>query len=292
MRDTSPNTSSDISPLKDKARNTVKAWPLEGILVERYDYVPGLATPLPKHCHQDYQIGFSPDTNGGYFYRGGVHPVPMGHFSILHAGEVHTTTRQAVWVEQPRSFWMLYVRPDQLAVLNASPRNRRLSLPFFTNPVINDCQLAKQFLEFFQVFQHEASKLEKTERLLVCFSQLIQRYAEQRAAPSVPGRDRGRVEQVQAYLNTHLSENISLAQLAQLVELSPYHLHHVFHQEVGIAIHQYQIHARIMRAKQLLHQGLPLRQVAKASGFADQSHLTRQFKRFVQVTPGCYLTQK
>lgn len=272
-------------------QDTVTAWQLEGILIERYHYGPGLAGPTPKHCHQEYQIGFSLDTNGGYSYRGSSHPVPMGHFSCLHSGEVHATTRKNTWMDQRRTYWMLYIPPEQLATIAQALYGRLTSLPYFTNPVIYDRPLVIQFLQFFRTFHQQASTLERTTLLSICLNQLLQRHAEQRTLPKTPGRDRRRAQQIKDYLMAHPTENISLNQLAQKVGLSPYYLHRVFQKEVGITLHQYQLQVRITRAKQLLHQGLSLKHVANEAGFADQSHLTRQFKRFVQVTPGRYQTQ-
>ena len=61
--------------------------------------------------------------------------------------------------------------------------------------------------------------------------------------------------------------------------------------QLGIPPHQYQIQIRISRAKVLLRKGLPIKKIVKETGFTDQSHLTRHFKRFVQVTPSRYLPQ-
>jgi AraC-like DNA-binding protein len=52
--------------------------------------------------------------------------------------------------------------------------------------------------------------------------------------------------------------------------------------------HEYLVHIRIKRAKALLAQHSPLLDVALETGFVDQSHLTKHFKRRVGVTPGRY----
>jgi AraC-like DNA-binding protein len=57
---------------------------------------------------------------------------------------------------------------------------------------------------------------------------------------------------------------------------------------VGITLREYQLQVRIDRAKSLLTRGMTVRQVAAETGFVDQSHLTRYFKRLVQTTPGSY----
>jgi AraC-like DNA-binding protein len=70
--------------------------------------------------------------------------------------------------------------------------------------------------------------------------------------------------------------------------LSPFHLNRLFCREIGMPPHAFQTQVRIARAKTLLRQGLPITGVAMQTGFADQSHLTRHFKRLLKLTPGQY----
>lgn len=63
------------------------------------------------------------------------------------------------------------------------------------------------------------------------------------------------------------------------------HLVRTFSREFGIAPHQYLVTRRIDRARRLLLAGGPPHAVAAATGFHDQSHLTRHFKRVVGTTP-------
>lgn len=268
-------------------KSSIQAWQVGGVLVEYCYYPPSFGVPLPKHSHIEYQLGVSTDTSGGYRYRGASHPTPAGHFSLLHSGEVHTTLRKGEWIDQPRTYWMMYIPPEQFSKI-AFACSGDASLPFFPEPVICDRPLLDQFLAFFQSLESSAGPLEQAERLLACLSQLVARHAERHRLPPEPKRDGRRVQQVRAYLDAHLAETVTLENLAQLVDLSPYHLHRLFRQEVGLPLHQYQISARVAQAKRLLLQGLPLKRVAEDAGFADQSHFTRQFKRLMQVTPGRY----
>lgn len=278
--------------MKPKAQHTVKTWQLKDVLLELYLYVPGTVEPLAKHSHQDYQIGFSLDANGGYFYRGTRYPVPRGSFSILHPGEVHTTTRTTTQIEISRTFWMLYIKPSLLQSVAKELTSHPINLPFFKTPVINDSKLTALLIQFHQAVKATDSKL-KPESLLLCLlGQLLQRYADMRFTSQPFAPEYRQIAPAREYLEAHLSENVSLKDLAQIAELSPYHLNRLFRQVVGIPPHQYQIQARIARAKTLLHKGMPLKKIAKLTGFADQSHLTRHFKKFVHVTPGRYLLQK
>jgi AraC family transcriptional regulator len=97
-------------------------------------------------------------------------------------------------------------------------------------------------------------------------------------------------KQVVDYINANLDRNISLAELAALLQLSPYHFAHLFKNAIGIPPHQYLIRCRVERAKQLLVlDSLSIAAVAQAVGFASQGHFTYHFKRLVGVTPMSFL---
>jgi AraC-like DNA-binding protein len=100
------------------------------------------------------------------------------------------------------------------------------------------------------------------------------------------------VAKVRAHLDGHVAERASLADLAELADLSPCHLLRVFRNETGLTPARYQAHARVARAKQLLQDGAACVDVAAATGFADQSHLTRVFRELVGVTPARYAADR
>jgi AraC-like DNA-binding protein len=82
------------------------------------------------------------------------------------------------------------------------------------------------------------------------------------------------------------AQNVTLPELARFAGLSPFHLCRVFRASVGMTPHAYQTHLRVRRAKSLLRAGLPIALAATETGFYDQAHLTRDFKRIVRVPPG------
>jgi AraC-like DNA-binding protein len=96
------------------------------------------------------------------------------------------------------------------------------------------------------------------------------------------------VRRAREYLHAHLSEEITLRDLARISGLSMHWLAHVFKVETGLAPHSYQIQLRVLHAKTLLAAGWPIADAAIECGFYDQAHLTVVFKRHVGVTPGVY----
>ena len=278
--------------IKIPQQSTIKTWQTQSLLLEKYFLAPGRAEPLSKHSHEDYQIGLSFDTNGGYFYRGSSYPVAAGSLSIIHSGEVHTTTRKVSIIEVPRTYRMLYVNPNLFRAAAQDLTECQPNLPFFKIPVISDCKISSLFLQLCDAVETKSSRLEVESLTLYFLTQLILGYGDHRTSlKPIVGTEYQRIEQVREYIESHFNENISLESLAKLVYMSPFHLNRIFSRYVEIPPHQYQIQIRVFRAKVLLRKGLPVNKVIKETGFTDQSHLNRHFKRFVQVTPNRYLPQ-
>jgi AraC family transcriptional regulator len=91
------------------------------------------------------------------------------------------------------------------------------------------------------------------------------------------------------FIGDNLETNLSLQDLADLVQMDVYRFLRSFKQSTGLPPHQYILRERIERAKSLLgNPALPLTEVALRSGFVDQSHLTNAFRRMTNLSPGAY----
>ena len=99
------------------------------------------------------------------------------------------------------------------------------------------------------------------------------------------------MKRVREYLEANFMHNVSLSQLSTLTGISPYYLLRAFRKTVGLPPFEYLLHLRILSAKELLRQGHPLIEVALETGFVDQSHFTRHFKRIVGFTPGQFVAK-
>ncbi|MDJ0707246.1 MAG: AraC family transcriptional regulator [Leptolyngbyaceae cyanobacterium MO_188.B28] len=98
-----------------------------------------------------------------------------------------------------------------------------------------------------------------------------------------------RLKRVLAYIDAHLPENIGLQELAVVADLSQCHFSEMFKQSLGVPPYRYVLLQRIERAKRYLQQGnLPINEIALLCGFADQSHLTKHFKKSVGMTPRAF----
>lgn len=76
--------------------------------------------------------------------------------------------------------------------------------------------------------------------------------------------------------------------MAKQIGISPYHMIRKFKAACGLTPHQFQIQCRIRKAQILLEEGKSVTEAAYATGFCDQSHFDRCFRKIVQLTPSAY----
>ncbi|NJK54130.1 MAG: helix-turn-helix transcriptional regulator [Leptolyngbyaceae cyanobacterium SU_3_3] len=117
---------------------------------------------------------------------------------------------------------------------------------------------------------------------------LLRHYSTVQPIITSENRSLTRVQLQQAidYIHTYLDRDLSLAELASVVNISPTYFASLFKQAIGIAPHQYVIQQRVEQAKLMLSKtDLAIADIALQVGFSSQSHLTQQFKRLTGMTP-------
>ena len=94
------------------------------------------------------------------------------------------------------------------------------------------------------------------------------------------------VKRLVDYIATNLASDLSLSDLADLVQMSPRQFCRFFSNSFGSTPHQYLLKERVRRAKELLSTGsLPV-EIAKILGFSSQSHFTDVFRKLTGTSPG------
>lgn len=87
-------------------------------------------------------------------------------------------------------------------------------------------------------------------------------------------------------LQDALDSQVSWPMLAEHIGISRCYFSRLFHRVTGLAPNVYYRQLRLSKARRMICQGVPLAEAAFAAGFADQAHLTREFKRSFGSTPG------
>ena len=230
-----------------------------------------------RHTHEQFGIGLM--ERGGHKSSSGRGIVEAGPGDIItvNPAEVH----DGAPIDSTGRFWrMLYVEPSLIAEAATDITERGPWRGEFSTPVVRDRQLALRFARLFHAATHvAASQFQLDEALLSLLAPLIRRPATAAAAmPSALRAARSRMDDDPA-------TSVSLAELASAAGLSRYQFLRAFAQWTGMTPHAYLIQRRVHLARQLIGRGTRLADAAAASGFADQSHMTRAFVRSFGIPP-------
>jgi len=244
-----------------------------------------VAEPYAPHVHEEYAVGACTAGREVIRYRGALHYAGPSSVVVLEPGEAHTGGP----ADPPDfTYRVMYPAAGLLAEGLLAQGARRL--PRFREPVIADPGLAAELRRLHAALGAglgETEPLEAESRLSWLFGELVRRHASPSRDVEVPGA--GRVARlVMAQLADRLVSPPALAEIAAGTGLSRYQLIRSFRTEVGMPPYAWLAQHRVSQARALLERGCRPAEAAALTGFADQAHLTRWFRRVVGVTPGVY----
>lgn len=108
-------------------------------------------------------------------------------------------------------------------------------------------------------------------------------------AGALPGRASARrvraVERVKDAIARAPADRWTIAGLANIANLSPFHLCRVFRRIVGASVYDYVLHERLAGTLDAVLDGSDLTMIALDAGFTSHSHFTERFRRFFGCTP-------
>ena len=236
-----------------------------------------------KHSHAHFSIGAITGGHSHYLNQRSLQEVGPGSLVLMNPEEVHACNPIA---DQPWSYLMFYLDTDWLRGQQEEAGLGSEFRPF-------DMTASRDPL-LYQGLQHLHHQLvqapDPLAREVAChlFSrQLLARLTPARWDDRPPQH----LQRAAELMQDDSASPLSLSQLSAVAGLTPSHFVRAFSQHYGMTPHAYLLDRRIRHARTLLRQGQPLVEVALASGFADQAHFQRQFKRRVAATPGQYRTQ-
>jgi AraC-like DNA-binding protein len=237
---------------------------------------------FPRHSHDAFGIGLMAE--GAQRSWSGIGPVEAsaGDVITVNPGEVHDGAPLGA---APRGWRMLYLDPALVAREVADDGGA--TPPEIGRPALRDPLLATLFARLFaRATDASPDALAVEEDLLRTLRHLLRHHgarSPRAAAPPSPAVAAARRRLDEA---PHLP--VTLAELAALAGASRFALLRGFAREVGATPHAYLVGRRVLLARRLLAAGQSPAEAAQGAGFADQSHLTRAFRRHLGTTPARY----
>jgi len=133
-----------------------------------------------------------------------------------------------------------------------------------------------------------AERLAQDEALLHVLACLLFEETLQPPRPVAVGLQQQAVQRACDFIQDNYRDGLTLEQIAGVACLSPFYFQRVFVRQTGLSPHEYLLQCRLRHARRLLAGGLPPSMAAVESGFYDQSHFNRCFKRVYGLAPGEY----
>lgn len=263
--------------------NTARYWrsPLipdaQMLTAEYYDH------EFAQHWHDAYTVPVIEEGAECYDYRGSHYVAEAGSMPLINPGELHTGARAVDYGWRYRVF---YLPVEFMQSVADEVAGRAQPMPWFPADTVRDPDVARRVQRAHRVLAADGDRLASEHALFDAVSMLLVRHAGQRPPVARLRLDTTRVDTMKARLLDDLAAPLSLTELAQTVGLSTFHAARLFTRETGLAPHAWRNQMRLNHALRALRKGKSVTEVAAASGFTDQSHFTRHFKRAFGVPPG------
>ena len=271
---------------KHLSSNLKVSW--DGIGVEYSQMPPGASDVVITK--QLVSVAFAPQEQTTWRVDGGssrTTPLPPGSVFLY-------SSREFVWScwNQPTECVHMTLDPNLISrvALDCS-LSSNIEIEYraiFADPTI---------LHLAQLFKSEilnrgiAGKLYTESLANVLAVHLLRNYSGSLVKPALQDEplDALKLNQLKEFIEEHLSEDLSIANMASVVHTSPFHFARAFKAATGQPPHRYVTQRRMEQAKILLSvTRLPVVEVANRVGFSNQSHFSAQFRRATGTTPKGY----
>jgi AraC-like DNA-binding protein len=268
--------------------STPSGRPREHIEVTGAPDLPGVALVIMDQSshlwnlyHETFTFTTGLDMACRARYRGVTHPAPRAFLGCFEPGDVHRIERWDNGLHTARGLLVPPATVRRIAEESGIPTETL----HVADPITDHTRIYQAFRRLHVSLETAAPSLERQSRFEGCVRLVLEQGLEHPRQAREVRPERQAVRRVREILEDRFAENIQLEELASETGLSKYSLLRAFTREVGVPPHHFLIHVRLARARGLLRRGSPLASVAAATGFSDQSHLTRLFRRSFGVTP-------
>ncbi|WP_051387157.1 AraC family transcriptional regulator [Bradyrhizobium sp. ARR65] len=227
------------------------------------------------HRHDTYAIGLTFSGVQTFHFRGEQWHCLPGQCHILHPDEPHDGGTEA---QGGFRYRIVYVDPSLVRAAHGET-----ALPFVARPVVDGARIPWERAFDIWNFDETLDEIRQTELVLAAVSLL--RAASANVAPRPPKLDLGRLSRVRELLSASSAEEHSMDELERIADLDRWTLARQFRAAFGTSPSRFRIMRRLDQARRSIRSGSSLAEAAIESGFADQSHMSRQFKRAYGLTP-------
>ncbi len=231
------------------------------------------------HRHDTYAIGFTLYGVQSFEYRGVSRHSTAGQVFVLHPDETHDGRAGTTSGFRYR---ILYVEPR---LIRDALGETRCPLPFVRDAVSDDKRLASAIKPALDDLEVPLEDLH-FDQIVLGLAEALVAVDQSITRRKLSAHHLHAVDNAREFLDASVQKAVTSGELEAITGLSRYALARHFRACLGTSPYRYLIMRRLDQARRLIRQGTPLADAALSSGFTDQSHMTRQFKKAYGVSPG------
>jgi AraC-like DNA-binding protein len=242
-----------------------------------------------RHVHDELVIVVTERGAGRYLSRGTREITSTRAMGVFNPGEPH----EGGVFDTARGWCYrgIYLGPRVMQRLSEAVLGKENVVPYVRQNAVADARLASLVRAAHEALDQSTSRLARETCLIDTYAHLTGAHAVALAVPATISPARARVSKALDLMQDRFAENLSVEELARATELSPFHFIRMFRRGLGMPPHGYLTQIRLRHARRALAAGMAPAEAALASGFCDQSHLTKHFKRSYGITPAQYAGQ-
>ncbi|WP_420411097.1 AraC family transcriptional regulator [Roseibium sp.] len=228
------------------------------------------------HRHDTYAIGLTVNGIQRFKYRGEERASEPGQVIVIHPDELHDG---GAGTDTGLRYRMLYIPPEHITeALGGS------ALPHVPTPVLSDPAFQRSLIEALDDIDQEMGDL-KVSSVLSDLSACLKRFSDDKS-DSKRTLDWPGLKKCAEFLKENATDPVVSGDLEEIANLDRFALARQFRKAFGTSPHRYLVMRRLEQVKQELASGESLASAAVTTGFADQSHMSRHFKRAYGMSPG------
>ncbi|WP_018657239.1 helix-turn-helix transcriptional regulator [Actinomadura flavalba] len=233
-----------------------------------------------RHVHEGYTVGVIESGVEEFAHPGGVDRAGPGALAVVNPDVVHTGHAGT-----PEGWTYRVLYPGERLVREVAAELGRRGAPSFGHPVIWDPEAAALLRAAHRAGEDGSDALTGSTLLRRGLAALLRHAGADLPDGAALPADVARARDI---LHARLVDPPTLEELAAASGTRPFPLLRAFRTTLGLPPHAYLNQVRVRAARRLLDEGHTPAATAAATGFADQAHLTRHFKKAVGVPPGAY----
>ena len=250
---------------------------------------PGTFTQFSMHVHNLYELDYIASGSGYYYIEGTQYPIFPGCILLIRPIDAHRTHVNTDTLYERATFQF---SSELLNEIDPSGTLKQfvdeMTVPQITPPAEYESFFKQLFQGVWEIKNepepYQKNSIRSTISIaLIALRQLLTASATEYVSTGISISDT--IRNILAYINQHLTEEFTLDDLCKRFGISKSYLNKRFKEITGTTLWNYVLIKRLTVARQNIHNGMPIQEAYRHSGFSDYSNFYRCYVKQFNCSP-------